>query len=89
MADDPWPFGELELAIFRKTWTDYMELLPQARQLWSELAEPFPDEDQRLRWLASPHRLLPDGVSPAYCVGAGRAEEALALVAEMRDVAFI
>ncbi len=80
MTSTPPDYGALGLAAFRRQWATSMEMLPAARELWHALRDIYPAEDDRLRWLQSPNRALPDSVSPSYLVHAGRAEEALALV---------
>lgn len=55
--------------------------------LIGELAEFYAPEEARL-WLFAPHRLL-DGEAPADRIQRGELEDVLALVAQLRDGAFV
>lgn len=55
--------------------------------LVGELAELYPPQEARL-WLFSPHKLL-KGESPADAIAAGRMEDVLKIIAQLRDGAYI
>jgi transcriptional regulator with XRE-family HTH domain len=55
--------------------------------LVGELAEFYPPEEARL-WLFSPHRLL-GGERPADRIRQGKTDDVLALIAQLRDGAFV
>ena len=54
--------------------------------LVSELAELYPPQEARL-WLFSPHKQL-GGDTPAKAIAAGRMEEVLRIIAQLKDGAF-
>jgi transcriptional regulator with XRE-family HTH domain len=55
--------------------------------LIGELAEFYPPDEARL-WLFSPHRLL-GGERPADRIQQGKTDDVLALIAQLRDGAFV
>lgn len=63
-----------------------LDLLLSLGWLAEELAEFFSADEARL-WLFSPHRLL-GGKRPADRVAAGQVDDALALLAQLRDGAY-
>lgn len=56
--------------------------------LVGELAEFYPDPTEARLWLFSPHRLL-NGERPADRIEQGRVDDVLALIAQLRDGAFV
>jgi transcriptional regulator with XRE-family HTH domain len=66
---------------------DRLQRLLTLDWLVSELAEFYPPEEAKL-WLFSPHRLL-DGERPADRIRENRVKDVLALIAQLRDGAYI
>lgn len=66
---------------------DSLQRLLTLEWLISELAEFYPPQEARL-WLFSPHRLLA-GERPADRIQGGRLDDVMALIAQLRDGAFV
>ncbi|MBI4897415.1 MAG: DUF2384 domain-containing protein [Actinobacteria bacterium] len=67
--------------------TDGLKRLLLLEYVIGELAELYDPSDARI-WLFSPHRLL-DGATPADRIQEGSIGEVQALIAQMRDGAFV
>lgn len=66
---------------------DSLQRLLTLEWLIGELAEFYPPQEARL-WLFSPHRLL-GGERPADRIQEGRLDDVMALIAQLRDGAFV
>ncbi len=61
--------------------------LLEVEYLLEELSEFFEPKEARF-WLFSPHRLL-NGDTPVKCIQEGRADEVRAVIAQLRDGAYV
>ncbi len=66
---------------------DRLQRLLTLEWLLAELAEFYEPEEARL-WLFAPHRLL-DGERPADRIQRGKLDDVLALIAQLRDGAYV
>lgn len=66
---------------------DRLQRLLTLEWLLDQLSDLYEPDEARL-WLFSPHRLL-DGDRPADRIQAGRVDDVLALIAQLRDGAFV
>lgn len=66
---------------------DRLQRLLALEWLLDQLSNLYEPDEARL-WLFSPHRLL-DGDRPADRIQAGRVDDVLALIAQLRDGAFV
>lgn len=67
--------------------TDRLQRLLTLEWLIDQLSEFYAPDEARL-WLFAPHRLL-GGERPADRIQAGRVEDVLALIAQLRDGAYV
>ena len=67
---------------------DRLHRLLTLEWLVGELAEFYPDPAEARLWLFSPHRLL-RGERPADRIQEGNVDDVLALIAQLRDGAFV
>lgn len=66
---------------------DKLEELLHLEWLADQLSEFYTPQDAKL-WLLSPHRLL-EGETPADRIRAGRLDDVLALIGQLRDGAYV
>lgn len=67
---------------------DRLQRLLTLEWLIDELREFYPAPDEARLWLFSPHRML-GGERPADRIQAGRTDDVLALIAQLRDGAYV
>lgn len=67
---------------------DRLQRLLTLEWLIGQLREFYPEPDEARLWLFSPHRLL-GGERPADRIQQGKTDDVLALIAQLRDGAFV
>lgn len=78
--------------VCRRIWDLYLETLPDARTVWAQLAEIYPDEGDRLRWLWTPNPGITEegweGCCPYYPLATGWSAPTLRVLDALLSGAF-